>query len=70
MKKLKCFACNKVLGQNPKLVRCVDEQTVYVGSECYKKIVKAHDGYQPSKGGPKLYLIDAILPIRLKDNYS
>lgn len=57
MRKDKCFACDKVLGANPKLVRCIDEQTVYVGSECYKKIIKSPNGYQPSLGGPRLYEI-------------
>ena len=55
----KCFACGRKLGKSPKLVTCADEQTVYVGSECYKLIVAAkHEGYQPPRGGPRLYLME------------
>lgn len=33
-----------------------DAQIVFVGSECFKIIEKAGEaGYQPPKGGPKLY---------------
>jgi hypothetical protein len=48
-----CFACGRKLGNNPRLVDTRDGQMVYVGSECAKKITKA--GWQPPKGGPKLY---------------
>lgn len=55
----RCFACDKKLGKNPRLVDTRDSQLVYVGSDCYKRIEKSgNDGYQPPKGGPKLYLIE------------
>lgn len=54
----KCFACDKPLGKSPALVDTRDAQTVYVGSECFKKIRAAGDsGYQPPLGGPRLYLL-------------
>lgn len=54
----RCFACNKTLGKAPALVGCKDEQTVYVGRECFKAIEAAGEqGYQPPKGGPRLYLL-------------
>lgn len=35
-----------------------DGQTVFVGSECFKLIKKAGEsGYQPPKGGPRLWCI-------------
>lgn len=55
----KCFACDRKLGKNPRLVDTRDCQTVYVGSECYKLIKASGEvGYQPSKGGPRLWLIN------------
>lgn len=52
------FACDRKLGNNsPKLVDTRDDQRVHVGIECYR-LVKAAGaaGYQPPKGGPRLYL--------------
>lgn len=52
----RCFACDRKLGKKPKLVSTRDNQDVYLGSECFKLIVKAGNlGWQPPKGGPKLY---------------
>ena len=54
----RCFACNKVLGDYPKLVDTRDDQTVFVGNKCYVLIRRAGDaGYQPPKGGPRLFLL-------------
>lgn len=54
----KCFACGRTLGKHPRLVSTRDEQLVYVGSECYKLVVQADEkGYQPPRGGPRLYLL-------------
>lgn len=51
-----CFACGRRLGKNPTLVTCVDEQDVFVGSECAKMIDKSGaTGWQPPRGGPRLY---------------
>jgi len=54
----KCFACDRKLGRSYALVDTRDDQLVYVGSECVKLITAAGDkGYQPPKGGPRLYPI-------------
>lgn len=56
--KEQCFACGKALGANPKLVDTRDGQTAYVGVECAAMVEKAGEsGYQPPRGGPKLYPI-------------
>lgn len=56
----KCFACGRKLGASPQLVDTRDAQTVYVGRECYKLVVAAGaNGYQPPRGGPRLYIIGA-----------
>jgi hypothetical protein len=57
----KCFACDKKLGKNPVLVDTRDAQTVFVGRECFKLIKASGDkGYQPPKGGPRLWTIDEV----------
>jgi hypothetical protein len=54
----RCYACDRKLGKAPQLVGCQDDQTVHVGIECYRLIKSAGaEGYQPSKGGPRLYLL-------------
>jgi hypothetical protein len=54
----KCFACGRKLGSNPYPVDTRDDQWVYVGSECYKLIMRAGlEGYQPPLGGPRLYVL-------------
>lgn len=52
-----CYACGRKLGKKtPKAADTRDAQWVYVGSECSKKIEAAGDaGWQPPKGGPRLY---------------
>lgn len=50
---LRCFACDRKLGKNPNVVICEDEQSVFIGSECYKQI--GQTGWKPPKGGPRLY---------------
>lgn len=62
----KCFACDKPIQPGKEcMVETADHQTVYVGSECYRKVKAAaknpgtgfepERGYQPPKGGPRLY---------------
>jgi hypothetical protein len=53
----KCFACDRKLGKNPKLVDTRDGQLVYVGRVCYELIEESgEEGYKPPKGGPRLWL--------------
>jgi hypothetical protein len=54
----RCFACNRKLGKTPRMVDTHEDQLVQVGSECVKLIEAAGEaGYQPPKGGPRLYLL-------------
>lgn len=57
----KCFACDKPISQKDgvllhRLVDTRDDQIVFVGSDCFRKVKASGDtGYQPPKGGPRLY---------------
>lgn len=55
----KCFACNKPLAERRgQAITSDGAQVVFVGTDCAMKIVKAGTkGYQPPKGGPRLYVI-------------
>lgn len=54
----RCFACGRKLGKKPHIVDTLEDQFPPVGSECFKLIEKAGTkGYQPSTGGPRLYLL-------------
>jgi hypothetical protein len=60
---MKCFACNRRV-PNPHWADTMDDQTVAVGSECYKHIQAAGaEGWRPPSGGPRLYL---LTPERIK----
>lgn len=49
------YACDKPLASY-EMADTEDGFAVHVGSECYRKIIKAgREGYQPPKGGPRLY---------------
>lgn len=52
-----CFACGKpFVSENPHEVDTRDDQKVYVGPDCYRRVMKCgEDGYQPPRGGPRLY---------------
>jgi hypothetical protein len=53
-----CFACGRPLGRNPALIDSRDGQTAFVGNGCLKNIAAAREaGYQPSRGGPRLYML-------------
>jgi hypothetical protein len=55
---MKCFACDKKMKNRKYLIRCEDEQTAFVGPECYKYVEKSGEcGYQPPLGGPRLFVI-------------
>ena len=54
----KCFACGKKIEAGTGIVSTRDDQFPKVGSECFKLVVKAGEaGYQPPKGGPRLWQI-------------
>jgi hypothetical protein len=54
--KLKCFACDRTMKGDPQQADTRNGQIVYVGPCCLKKIIATGDaGYQPPKGGPRLY---------------
>lgn len=60
MPRFKCFACDRPLRgrQREYLVRCADEQTVFIGSDCFRRVRETGpDGYQPPLGGPRLFEI-------------
>lgn len=61
-----CFACGKVLKPgNEHRIDARDTQKPFVGSTCYAKIRKAGSkGYQPPKGGPRLFLIFGPIHLR------
>ena len=53
----RCFACGRVLGEDPFTADTRDDQIVSVGRECIKLIESAGAaGYQPKGGGPRLWL--------------
>ena len=56
-----CFACGRpLLGLVLRRVDTRDDQTVFVGPECFQKVARADEaGYQPPRGGPRLYLLRA-----------
>jgi hypothetical protein len=53
----KCFACDRPIKRKvPLQAMTIDGQLVVIGSECYRQIGKdPTNGYQPPKGGPKVY---------------
>lgn len=56
-----CFACGRVIRHKvPFKADTRDAQIVYVGPECFKLVAAAGEaGYQPPKGGPRLYPVAA-----------
>lgn len=54
---LRCFACDCMIRRKaPYQVDTRDSQIVFVGPECFKLVMAAGEkGYQPPKGGPRLY---------------
>jgi hypothetical protein len=54
--KARCFACGRIYTGALHCADTRDDQTVEVGPECFRKIDRLGDaGYQPPKGGPRLY---------------
>lgn len=63
---LACFACGKKFRNldSRYLADTRDGQEVFIGPECLKRVQAAGDaGYQPDKGGPRLYplSVDGVL---------
>lgn len=60
---IKCFACDKVTrGDVRRVVTEDNAQHPYVGPDCYRKVKAAGEiGYQPPKGGPRLFLTERVL---------
>lgn len=51
-----CYACDKPLMMNAYEALTIDNQLIWVGADCARKIAKANkEGWQPPKGGPKLF---------------
>jgi hypothetical protein len=69
----RCFACDRVIkdtGDSARshLVECIDEQTAFIGPECFRKVKRAGvDGWQPPKGGPRLFCL-GLKPAQLCAN--
>lgn len=58
----KCYACGRKIVGTPAMADTRDAQTVYVGPECFRKIKQAGEsGYQPPKGGPRLWLMPDVV---------
>lgn len=56
----RCFACDRPLSAASGwvLVTCMDDQDVFVGSDCHRNVRKGgRAGWQPPKGGPRLYTL-------------
>lgn len=53
----RCFACGRLIRRRePLRVDTRDDQTVFVGSDCYRMVMDAGEaGYQPPLGGPRLF---------------
>lgn len=57
----KCFACGRPIttDRGMHLVDTRDGQLAFVGGDCFAKVRAAGaDGYQPPKGGPRLWLCE------------
>lgn len=56
-----CFACGNSLQEIGRPVTTINGQGPWVGQECgcYQHVKEAAEaGYQPPKGGPRLWLVD------------
>lgn len=63
----RCFACDTGLIGKPCKLITRDGQTVHVGKGCFSQAKAAGiEGWQPRKGGPRLFLIEATPPFPSK----
>lgn len=57
----RCFACDKPLrtpSSSPIVITSDGAQVVAVGPDCFRRVKAGGDnGYQPDKGGPRLFVI-------------
>jgi hypothetical protein len=62
MERERCYACGLMMSEKRplRLVNVArEEQNVEVGPECFKKVqAGGSDGWQPPKGGPRLYPVE------------
>lgn len=57
----KCFACGKALELIRLRVDTRDDQIVFVGPDCFRKVQSAGEsGYQPPLGGPRLWMLEEL----------
>ena len=55
---MKCYLCSKSLTREKYLVDTRDSQTVYVGGDCYRKIISAgEEGVAVTGSGLRLYVM-------------
>lgn len=69
----RCFACDRQLSKTERhavhtravsSAAVVSPATVFVGTTCWALIVRAgEEGYQPSKGGPRLFASAGPAPV-------
>ena len=68
---MKCFACDRKIGYNALTAETRDAQVVFVGRECAKLIEAAGEaGYQPPKGGPRLYSIHLKVDLSVAPDFT
>lgn len=54
----RCFACGRKVGVGAAKADTREDQWVYIGSECLKRLHDAGEaGWQPPRGGPRLYVM-------------
>lgn len=52
----RCYACDRPIRGNRHPTFTSDGQTQHIGIECARRVYKSRsEGYQPPKGGPRLY---------------
>lgn len=58
METIVCYACDRPLKRRF-IVKTSDDQKVFVGPDCWARVIDAAaEGYQPPRGGPRLFSLD------------
>lgn len=68
-----CFACGRKIGKREKMYDADtrDDQRVFVGASCMKKIKAGGvGGYQPERGGPRLWALEYHFDAKLSSYLS